>query len=365
MTWNWQKPDWPDFTFDARHLGEAEERFLHGSGMLAGVFLHLNREDGEKIRVSLLSDEALETSKIEGEMLNRESLQSSVRRHFGLPGDSRRVSPAEEGVSELLVDTYRHFATDLTRERLSHWHEILMQGRNDLREIGTYRTLGDPMQIVSGPIHDPKVHFEAPPARMVTAEMERFLEWFNTSKGSTSPLARSALAHLYFESIHPFEDGNGRIGRAIAELSLSQSIGKPILLALSQTIGKHRKRYYEELAKASRTLEVTPWVSFFADTILEAQERAGQQIAFLLAKTQFFDRYKGHLNKRQEKILLRMFEAGIDGFAGGLSAGNYIRIAKTSAATATRDLHELVDLGALIRTGDKRYARYHLNLTST
>jgi len=362
MTWNWQKPDWPDFTFDAHRLREAEERFLHGSGVLAGVFLHLSREDGEKIWVNLLSEEALETSKIEGEILNRESLQSSIRRHFGLPADSRRSSPAEEGVSKLLVDTYRNFASDLTRERLGHWHEILMQGRNDLREIGTYRTLGDPMQIVSGPIYNPKIHFEAPPAAMVSAEMERFLAWFNTSRGTQSPLARSALAHLYFESIHPFEDGNGRIGRAIAELSLSQSIGKPILLALSQTIGKHKKRYYEELAAGSRTLEVTPWVSFFADTVLEAQERAGKQIALLLAKTRLFDRYKGRLNGRQEKVLLRLFEAGIDGFVGGLSAGNYIQIAKTSAATATRDLHELVEMGALVRTGDKRYTRYHLNL---
>lgn len=290
------------------------------------------------------------------------SLQSSVRRHFGFPGDSRRVSPAEQGVSELLVDTYRTFAADLTSERLGQWHRMFMRGRSDLREVGAYRTLGDPMQIISGPIHAAKVHFATPPAQRVPGEMERFLDWFNHSKKEMPALSRSALAHLYFESIHPFEDGNGRIGRAIAELSLSQSIGKPVLLALSQTIGKHKKEYYERLAGGSRTMEVTHWISFFAQTVLEAQERAGRQIEFLLSKARFFDRCRGQLNARQEKVLLRMFEAGIDGFTGGLSAGNYIRIAKTSAATATRDLNELVEKGALTRTGEKRYARYYLIL---
>ncbi|NLT71493.1 MAG: Fic family protein [Verrucomicrobiaceae bacterium] len=360
MRWNWEEPDWPDFIYEASRFRESEERFLHGSGLLAGVFLHLDEEDGEKIRVGLLSDEALETSRIEGEILDRESLQSSVRHHFGLPTESRRVSPAERGVAALMVDVCLNFADDLTDARLGHWHGVLMQGQTGLREVGRYRSQGDPMRIVSGPIHAPNVHFEAPPATRVPGEMRRFLEWFNGSGRRIPALTRSALAHLHFESIHPFEDGNGRIGRAIAELSLSQSIGKPVLLALSQTIRRHQRVYYEQLASGSRALDVEEWIAFFSEIVLEAQDRAGRQIEFLLQKARFFDRYRGSLNARQEKVLLRMFEAGIDGFTGGLSAGNYIRIAKTSSSTATRDLQDLVARGALRKTGDRKYARYHL-----
>lgn len=366
MIWNWQRPEWPHFTYDAAVIRAAEEQFLHSSGLVAGAFLHLNQDEGETIRVSLLSDEALETSKIEGELLNRDSLQSSVRRHFGLSMDPARVaaSPAEQGVAEVLVDGYRNFDGDLTRERLEGWHGLLMQGRHDLKEKGRYRTGGDPMQIVSGPLHAPKVHFEAPPAAAVADEMERFLRWFHESREALPALARSALAHLYFESIHPFEDGNGRIGRAIAELSLSQSLGKPVLLALSRTIGRHKKRYYDHLAEGSRSLEVTGWVRFFAPLVLEAQEQAGKQIGFILAKAKFFDRFRDRINPRQEKVLLRIFEEGPKGFTGGLSAGNYSRIAGSSPATTTRDLAELVEMGALHRTGERRHTRYYPSLPS-
>lgn len=360
MRWNWESTNWPEFEYDASSFWKEEACFMQRSGLLAGAFLHLNPEEGKEIRVSLLSEEALETSGIEGELLDRESLQVSIRRQFGLPADARRVPAAEQGISEVLVDIYRNFTDDLNTKRLSQWHRMLMQGRCDLREVGKYRTQGDPMQIVSGPLHAPKVHFEAPPAERVPDEMERFLKWFNESKEQIPALRRSALAHLYFESIHPFEDGNGRIGRAIAELSLSQSIGKPVLLALSQTIVRHKKNYYKKLETANRTLKVGEWICFFSTIVLEAQERAGKQIEFLLKKGQFFDRYRTHLNARQEKVLLRMFAAGIDGFTGGLSAGNYVRIAKTSTATATRDLKELVELGALVKIGDRRYARYYL-----
>ncbi len=360
MAWNWQQTAWPEFLYTPEVLRDAETEFLHGSGLLLGAFMHMGEGEVDKIRVDLLSDEALETSRIEGEILNRESLQSSVRRHFGLPTDGRRVSPAEQGVSELLVDVYENFAGNLTIERLCQWHEMVVRGRVDLKETGQFRTGGDPMQIVSGPIHAPRIHFEAPPAARVSREMEGFLDWFNGSRSRVPALTRSAIAHLWFESIHPFEDGNGRIGRAIAELSLSQSLGKPVLLALSQTIGKRKNLYYEQLAGASRSLEVTAWLRYFAGVILEAQARAGRQVEFLVAKTKFFDRFRNALNARQEKVLLRIFEAGIDGFTGGLSAGNYLRIAKTSPATVTRDLNELVAMGALIKTGEKRYTRYYL-----
>lgn len=362
MKWNWERPDWPNFTYDLARVDETESQFLHGLSDLAEALSPLNDQVEGQIWIDLLSDEAFETSKIEGEMLNRDSLQASVGELLGLAGERRRISPAERGIAEVMVDVYRNFQGPLTVEKLELWHEMLMQGRSDLRERGCFRSMGDPMQIVSGPLHHPKVHFEAPPAATVRREMERFLDWFNTSRERLPALVRCALGHLYFESIHPFEDGNGRIGRAIVALSLSQSFGKPILLALSQTIGKHRNLYYDKLAVGNRSLEVTDWVCFFSEIVLKAQERAMRQVEFGIAKAEFFDPLQGRLNERQKKVLLRMFEAGVDGFVGGLSAGNYQRIAKTSPTITVRDLGELVELDAFYQIGEGRHTRYHLKL---
>lgn len=362
MKWNWQLPEWPEFTYDAPALHAVEARFLLGSGMLLGALVKLTDEDTARIHVDLLSDEALETSRIEGVLLSRDSLQSSVRRQFGLPTDSRKVSAAEQGVAKVMVEVFRHFDDDLTAEMLCHWQGLLMQGKRGLNDAGRFRTTEEPMQIVSGPLHEPRVHFEAVPSKHVPEEMDRFLTWFNGSRQTMPALARAAVSHAYFESIHPFEDGNGRIGRAIAEMALSQASGKPVLLALSRTIRARKKAYYSELEKVNRTLEVSAWVSFFADTVVAAQRSAGEFVHFILEKAKFFERFRDKLNERQEKVLTKVFAAGPDGFVGGLSASNYQGIAKTSPATVTRDLSELVELGALERTGEKKHTRYWLKL---
>ena len=365
MTWNWQRPEWPNFSYEPEAIRNLEDTFLDLSGQFLGIVSHLGGEELDRVRVELVSDEALESSLIEGETLNRESLQSSVRREFGLSSDSRRVSPAERGVSEVLVDVYRNFETDLTVERLCLWHEMLMQGRTRLRDIGRFRTGNDPMQIISGPEYDPKVHFEAPPAEDVAAEMGRFIQWFNATRETMPALGRAAISHVYFELIHPFEDGNGRIGRAIAELSLSQSVGRPVLIAMSQAINSRRGVYYEELGKGNRSLEAGAWVRYFGETVIDAQKRARRLVSFIVEKGKFFDRYRGRLNIRQEKVLLRMFEAGPEGFKGGLSAGNYMSIAKSTVPTTTRDLNSLVEIGALQKTGERRQTRYWLVIPET
>jgi len=362
MRWNWQLPEWPQFSYNPETLRLNENEFLHGSGLLLGAFASLNEGDIDQIRVDLLSDEALETSRIEGELLDRQSLQSSVRRQFGLPTDSRKVSPAEQGIAQVMVDVYLNFEEALTSEKLCVWQQLLMKRRFGLRDVGRYRTTAEPMQIVSGPVHAPKVHFEAVPSQNVAKEMTEFLGWFNDSRHQVPALARAAISHIYFESIHPFEDGNGRIGRAIAELALSQSLGKPVLLALSKTISARKKSYYAQLEQASRTLEISAWVEFFADTVLEAQQQAARQVSFIVEKARFFDRYRGRINERQEKVLRRLFAAGPDGFEGGLSSGNYQSITQASPATATRDLEGLVEIGALAKTGEKRGTRYRLHL---
>lgn len=172
-----------------------------------------------------------------------------------------------------------------------------------------------------------------------------------------------AIAHLYFVSIHPFEDGNGRIARAVSELALSQALKRPTLIALSRTINHRKNEYYELLKQSNKKNQVTKWLEYFAQTVLEAQAQTHQFITFLIEKTKLLDHVRGKINDRQEKCLLRMFREGVDGFKGGLSAGNYISITKASPATATRDLSELVELGVLTRTGELRHTRYHLNIS--
>jgi Fic family protein len=223
------------------------------------------------------------------------------------------------------------------------------------------------MQVVSGRIDAPKVHFEAPPSDRVPDEMNRFLAWFNdTAPGGPSPLpvlTRAGIAHLHFVCIHPFEDGNGRVGRAIAEKALAQGLGQPTLTALAHTIERNRKAYYAALEDADRDNEITAWLTYFAETVLEAQRYTQRRIELLIEKAKLFGRLAGQLNARQEKALARMFREGPEGFKGGLSAEKYISLTRASRATATRDLHELVALGALARTGERKHTRYHLNLS--
>ena len=269
-------------------------------------------------------------------------------------------------MGEMMVDLYRNFEKALTHKMLRTWHQMLTYGRTDLKAIGKYRTHKEPMQIVSGPIHKPKVHFEAPPSERVKHDMQHFIAWFNDTapkgRNPLPPLTRAGLAHLYFVCIHPFEDGNGRISRAIAEKALSQCLGEPTLIALSSIIQNDKKAYYHRLQQQNRQLEATEWLEYFAQTTLKAQDYSQRLIDFIVHKAKFYDRLREQLNLRQEKVLTRMFREGPDGFKGGLSAENYLRIVKTSRATATRDLQDLVEKAALVRTGEKKYTRYHLNI---
>ena len=366
MLWNWQNPEWPNFSWDRTRIASAEEQFLVGSGVVIGSAKHLGEQEHNQLLVELMSSEAVTTSKIEGEVLNRESVQSSIQGQLGLAADKRRASPAERGIAEMMVDLYRSFREPLSQERLSAWHKMVVAGRRDLADIGNYRKSKGPMQIVSGRIGAPKVHFEAPPSERVSFEMKRFIQWFNrTAPDAGEPLAaitRAGIAHIYFESIHPFEDGNGRIGRGIAEKAAAQAVGQPILLSLATTILAHQKRYYEALERANRRIDLTEWLIWFAEIALEAQRRSLALVEFVIAKTKLLDRLHGQINARQEKALLRMFEEGPEGFKGGLSAGNYMTITGASPATTTRDLADLVEKRALVRSGELKHARYAIKL---
>lgn len=241
-----------------------------------------------------------------------------------------------------------------------------MKGNNHIKS-GLWRGHEASMQVVSETVGKETVHFEAPPSKQVPQEMVRFIRWFNaTGPGGANavnkPAVRSAIAHLYFERIHPFEDGNGRIGRAISEKALSQGLKRPVLLSLSQVIERKKREYYYALKAAQRSNEITPWITYFVRTALTAQVHAEARVDFTLKKTKFFDRFAGQLNARQLKVIRRMLQEGPEGFEGGINARKYGAIAKTSKATATRDLQALVALHILIPKGGDRSTRYTLHL---
>ena len=244
------------------------------------------------------------------------------------------------------------------------WHNHLLAGDKSIKTIGEYRTHDEPMQVVSCPIHNPKVRFVAPPSKAVPAEMQQFIAWFNKTaplgKAELPALTRAGLAHLYFVCIHPFKDGNGRIGRGLAEKSLAQNLVHPTLIALAYTIERKRNEYYAALERNNKEREVTDWLRYFANTVNEAQFTTMRHVDFYIAKAKFYERLRGQLGDRQAKVIARMFKEGIDGFKGGLSAENYITVTGTSRATATRDLQDLVGKRALNKTGDLRHARYFL-----
>jgi Fic family protein len=366
MAWNWERAEWPNFAYDSKALEPLEQRFLLQSGQFVGACKHIGADDQETLKIELISDEAVKTSEIEGEILNRDSVQSSLRQQLGLGLEAPGVKPAERGISKMMVDLYQNFAAPLADKTMFDWHSMLLTGDTSIRVVGGYRTHPEPMQVVSGPIQKRTVHFEAPPSDRMASEMKRFIAWFNdTAPGGKTPLpalTRAALAHLHFVCIHPFEDGNGRIARALSEKALAQNLGQPSLIALAYTIERKCKDYYAALERNNKDLEINGWMQYFANTILEAQNNTIKRVDFYVAKAKFYERFRDKINERQAKVMARVFKEGIDGFKGGLSAENYISISKTSRATATRDLQDLVAMGAFIRTGELRHTRYHLNL---
>jgi Fic family protein len=365
MTWNWQLNGWPAFEWNAGILASEERRFIENAAVTIGARRHLEPVDRETLDIELLSRDALSTSAIEGEMLDRASVQSSLRKQLGLSSASVTSRPAEAGIAEIMADLYRSPASALTHGSLFAWHRMVMNGRRDIAEIGGYRRHSEAMQIVSGgPGPAARVHFEAPPSSRVPGEMAAFLDWFARTapagEAPLPPLARAGVAHLWFESIHPFEDGNGRIGRAIAEKALAQGTTIPSFTGLSGSLLRHRKAYYAALEQHSMGLQIDGWLHWFSTRVLEAQADADRLVRFLIEKARLLRRLEGTINPRQEKALLRMFAEGPTGFQGGMSAANYTAITGTASATVTRDLADLVDLGVLRRSGERKGTRYWL-----
>ncbi len=362
MTWNWEETNWPNFTYDASRLEKFEKEFFYKAGTFSGVLKYFDTKEKQKFQIEILCEEAYKTSMVEGELLNRISLQSSIQKNFGLKISQRTTKLNESGIAELMTELYRNFNRRLKSKDLHRWNALILYGKDNF--LPEYRTDSEPMQIISGPIHAPRVHFEAVPSTQVNQEMSKFIRWFNhnhfSDTSSIPALARAGIAHLYFVSIHPYDDGNGRIARALATKSLSLALGHPSLIAFSHVVEKYRKQYYQALDLANKNLEITTWLEYFAETVIKAQDYSHSLIEFLLKKTKFYQKFSTSFNPRQAKVIDRIWEEGLDGFKGGLSAENYISITKTSRATATRDLQELINLGALIKTGELKSTRYFI-----
>ncbi len=362
MLWNWELPNWPHFEYDQKSVEALEKQFLQEVGGGFAVLKHLDDEKTKEYIVEILSIEGANSAEIEGEILERESLQYSIQRHFGLKGGPLKLPLKEDGMGELMWEVYDNFQKPLTHEMLHLWHRLLMKGDEKITDVGNYRTHEDPMQILSGRYDKHEVCFEAPPSNRIYEEMSRFIQWFNHSAPNESILAKASIAHVYFESIHPFEDGNGRLGRALVEKLLSISLKHPVLLATSHSIAKRKKEYYKYLSECNKCLRIQNWVLFFSEIIAQSQKASFALVNFLMEKSKLMNRLEGEINSRQEKVLLRLFSEGVEGFSGGLSAENYIAITKTSRATATRDLSDLVSKKALYKTGELKQTRYWLSI---
>lgn len=364
MAYNWQQPDWTRFRFQIADILDDLTVFERHVGRVSGVLDALPEGTQAEHLIDLMVSEAIKTSEIEGEYLSRADVKSSIRRNLGLTDEAPARDARAIGIAELMVAVRQDFVAPLTSEMLFDWHRMLMRG-NVRIAAGAWRAHAEPMQVVSGPIGRETVHYEAPPSADVPAMMDAFIDWFNaTGPQGPAPIkqapVRSALAHLYFETVHPFEDGNGRIGRAISEKALSQGLGRPVLLSLSKAIEADRDAYYDALNFAQRTNEVTGWLKYFLTVCITAQKDAEAEVTFTLQKVKYFDAFRESLNDRQLRVIRRMLDEGPKGFEGGMSAGKYGSIAKTSKPTATRDLQSLVELGALVITGGGRSTRYWL-----
>ncbi len=360
MPYIWELEDWPHFTWDAGVVQHNSYRYALAAGRLANEVLPLSSEERTNSMIDLMVDEARKTSRIEGETVDPQAVRSSILKQLGLAEEDRWQDPYARGIARLVVVSRQQFAQPLTVEDLCSWHRQFLGER--MLNAGGWRT--EPIWIVSGVAGKERVHFEGPPASRVAGEMEAFVEWFNASSSLPGPV-RSGVAHLYFESIHPFADGNGRMGRAIAEIALSQELGYPALLSLSAAIDRQRKEYYRKLNQASRqnSMDITAWLQWWTQCVLNAQEHAREQIAFVIRKAAFWRSFGNRVNDRQEKALARMLREGPDGFKGGMSARKYVALTGCSGPTATRDLSLLTKIGALERLpAGGRSTRYVVRL---
>ncbi|BFT59795.1 Fic family protein [Pseudomonas moorei] len=369
--WIWQQPDWPNFTWHAERLAPLLRECVQAQGRLMGMVSSVGSSLSAQSELDALLQNIVTSSAIEGEQLNVGSVRSSLARRLGLEvmgGDN--VSQRSEGLARLMLDATQHFAEPLTLERLLDWHAWLFPDQDtDLAarsiRVGALRG-DDPMQVVSGRLDKPTVHFEAPPRRGLEQQLETFLDWFESSRhqAALDPLLRAGVAHFWFVTLHPFDDGNGRLTRTITDLALAQGEAQAIrFYAMSASILEDRSGYYRVLETSQKaTLDITEWLQWFLHTLLRSLQQAMARIESVLAKARFWQAHReSELSVEQTKVLNRMLDGGERGFESGISAAQYQAVAKVSKATATRHLAELLEKGCLQRLpGGGRSTRYKI-----
>lgn len=372
QTYIWQLADWPAFRFDVAALAAPLSLARLEQGKVLGLFRAIGVPEHAGVQRKIWIEEAMATAAIEGETLDLETVRSSVMRRLAEEGAGSRASRSVDGLLDVMQDATSSFRERLDDDRLIRWQSALFPGgTSGIRRIavGTYRETDDPMQIVSGAVGHEKVRYEAPKSSDVPPEMTRFLGWWENSRpGASTPMdgvVRAAVAHLWFETIHPFEDGNGRVGRAVIDMALAQDVDNPQrFCSLSRQLMAQREAYYDGLNAAQRgSLDVTTWVSFFVERYRLACTASQQVVEAAIEKNRFWATHAHHnLNDRQRKAVKRMLDAGNGGFHGGMSAEKYSHLTGTSKATASRDLGDLQKAGLLVTTGRGRATRHWVNV---
>lgn len=367
----WQASDWPVWRFDLAALAQPLADVSRAQGLLMGRLADVGMALRDQASLSALTEDVIKTSEIEGEQLNVASVRSSIARRLGV--DIGALAPVDrhvEGVVEMVLDATANSNALVTRERLCGWHAALFPtGYSGLARINVGAWRDDatgPMQVVSGPVGRQRVHFQAPPAERLVPETERFLAWANGATGEPA-LIKAGLSHLWFVTLHPFDDGNGRIARAIGDLFLARADGSPQrFYSLSAQIQRERKAYYDILERTQKaSLDVTDWLAWFFATLHRAVDQAQQTLDTVLVKTRFWQRWaapgSAPLNERQAKLVNQL----LDGFEGKLTSSKWAAIAKCSPDTALRDITDLLARGVLRKTdAGGRSTSYELNHAS-
>jgi len=349
-TYIWQSSDWPNWSYDLGALAPQISEVSLKQGMLLGRVVDLGLDLRAEASLSTLTEDVVKTSEIEGEHLDPHSVRSSIARRLGI--DIGGLAPTDrhvEGVVEMVLDATSNYQEPLSQARLFAWHAALFPTGDSVLTpitIGNWRNdLSGPMQVVSGAIGKEKVHFEAPSAGVLNAEISRFIQWAN-EKNTIPPIIKAGIAHLWFVTIHPFDDGNGRIARAIGDLFLSRADNTPQrFYSLSAQIQQERKAYYKILEETQKgSLDITKWLGWFLGTLYRAISEAGHNLETIHYKSRFWQHWASHaLNDRQIKLLHRL----LDGFDGKLTSSKWSLIGKCSMDTALRDINELIALGIL------------------
>jgi Fic family protein len=374
-TYIWQRPGWPKIHVQESALSGAIGLARQEQGKVIGLAQAIGVPGMAQVNRDIWIDEAMATAAIEGEKLDMASVRSSVMRRLGMPNDVRAsASRSVDGLLDVMQDATASYQNALDDDRLFRWQAALFPaGTSGIYRItvGKYRDSTEPMQIVSGPAGHETVHYQAPPSAAVPKQMRLLLQWFESTKPQTGSnlkidgIVRAALAHLWFESIHPFEDGNGRVGRAIVDMALAQDAAtSQRLYSMASQLMKERDAYYQHLGEAQRgKLDVTPWVVWFVTQFRFACIASQNVISVVVEKNRFWATHSAiAINDRQRKALMLLLDAGDGGFRGGMSASKYVSITRTSKTTATRDLAELEKAGLVVATGQGRATRYWVNV---